>query len=520
MATNPILAELSGLSPGAQQALVHAHTAMGGPGAAAAPTAAPTPKLQPPGAMSPTPAMGVSAPPNLGEPNMPAPSGHNGASLTLSHGSDPGPPPAMSAPTAGPMPSLAAPTSPSVSPPIRGTEQGDQLERSRLLSTGPGIGQIHSKIENSSFGQNHPTLGKILGWGAEIPLRAAEVAGSMLGPTRAAETFVPGTQMHHALDVRNIDSVIGKESEENLKGAQTGETEARTGQMEQQTAEAPQRAEDTHALTQAEIQQHNAQSAELLHPQAKTAFEAWQQQNPGKPIEEWLKAQSANKPEPKPDTPEQQYIDEYQQTHKGASIADAERHYTLDTQRPPQVAPIMMMVPNQNGGSTATVVRPGQEVAPGTTTAAGLNSESVNANKQDAASKKATADAQKEYQIAQRLAANPSPTNDVALLMRFIGATKPDALGKLRLNQNEVSLVLGTRSSFGDLEALAEKVQNGQKLTPQQRTDMLSTMKVIAGGDEGSKVMVQHSPSTGQYRYSNDGGQTWQAGQPPSQQHQ
>lgn len=33
----------------------------------------------------------------------------------------------------------------------------------------------------------------------------------------------------------------------------------------------------------------------------------------------------------------------------------------------------------------------------------------------------------------------------------------------------------------------------------------------------GNRPIVQHSPSTNQYRYSLDGGRTWQAGQPPSQ---
>ena len=33
----------------------------------------------------------------------------------------------------------------------------------------------------------------------------------------------------------------------------------------------------------------------------------------------------------------------------------------------------------------------------------------------------------------------------------------------------------------------------------------------------GAEPMVQHSASTGAYRYSMDGGKTWQNGQPPSQ---
>ena len=35
--------------------------------------------------------------------------------------------------------------------------------------------------------------------------------------------------------------------------------------------------------------------------------------------------------------------------------------------------------------------------------------------------------------------------------------------------------------------------------------------------DQKQAPLVQHSAKTGAYRYSTDGGQTWQPGQPPSQ---
>ena len=249
---NPILAELSGLSPGAQQALVQAHGAMGGPGAAAG---AQTPSLQAPSATPPVPQIGgPQHAPDLGAPNNPSVTGHHGASLMLSHGSDPGAPPPMSAPSMGSAPSLSAPTPPNVSPPIRGTEQGDQLERRRLLSTGAGIDQIHSKIEGAM--PNHPTLGKVLGWGAEIPLHIAEAAGSMLGPTRTAEMMLPGTTSHHAMELRNLNSVIGKESEENLKGAQEGEANARTQELQAQP-ELNQAKLDLASEKQHETEQHH-----------------------------------------------------------------------------------------------------------------------------------------------------------------------------------------------------------------------------------------------------------------------
>lgn len=172
---------------------------------------------------------------------------------------------------------------------------------------------------------------------------------------------------------KELNDVVGQKSANDYRGAEQAKTE-------EDTAEAPQKASDLHiqsgattANLNSEVTEHNAQAAALLHPQAKTDFEAWQVQNPGKPIEQWLKAQQASKTPPRPDTPEQQYLDEYAKKNPGSSVADAERHYTLDTQRPPQVTPIMVMVPNANGGQTATVIRPGSEVAPGAQTMAGVN---------------------------------------------------------------------------------------------------------------------------------------------------
>ena len=102
---------------------------------------------------------------------------------------------------------------------------------------------------------------------------------------------------------------------------------------------------------------------------------------------------------------------------------------------------------------------------------------------------KATAENQKQVQPLQdvldeiaesrEFAQSPSATNDYGLLMNFIGVTKPASLAKLRLNQNEVALAKGTRSTLGDVTALAQKVENGQMLTADQRAEMLKTMDTV-----------------------------------------
>lgn len=193
---NPILDELSGLSPEAQQALMVAHSAT--TLAPPAQPAAPAQGLQAPSKIPPTPQIGA-------------------------------PPAAPTQSMTGPPPSMGSPSAPHVEAP-RGTLEGDQNERARLESTGSGVSQIHSKIEGAL--PNHPTLGKVLGYGAEVPARILDAVGGTLAP--GVSSMIPGTTPHHAMEMRNLNTDIGHESEEGLKTAQTGEANARTGNLEQQ----------------------------------------------------------------------------------------------------------------------------------------------------------------------------------------------------------------------------------------------------------------------------------------------
>lgn len=175
---------------------------------------------------------------------------------------------------------------------------------------------------------------------------------------------------------KQLNDVVGDEATNAYKNAETGKTS-------EETAEMPAEANDKHNQSEAMTGNLTSETNARDNPKEKWKALTGVTGPNGEPVEqEETSGQfrygnvSGLKPskEPKPDTPEQQYIDEYQNMHKGATIGEAERHYTLDTQRPPQVQPIMMMIPNASGGSTATVVRPGTEVAPGAQTAAGLNS--------------------------------------------------------------------------------------------------------------------------------------------------
>jgi hypothetical protein len=184
----------------------------------------------------------------------------------------------------------------------------------------------------------------------------------------------------------------------------------------------------------------------------------------------------------KPDQPEQQFVDEYQKAHSGATVAEAQRAFKKnETVRDPGT--FTPTYDPKTGALTGAwnpqtgEVRP----APGNvhgTTAQGVGIET----RAETTSKKALEPLQgvlDEIAESREFAATPSATNDYGLLMNFIGVTKPESLAKLRLNQNEVSLAKGTRSALGDLEALGKKLENGETLTADQRASMLKTMDVV-----------------------------------------
>src|ERR1700734_1996448 len=233
------------------------------------------------------------------------------------------------APSAPAMPpDLGISTGQAVKAP-RGTVQGDETERTRLMSTGSGISQIPGKIENSQFGQAHPTLGKIAGYGLAGLAGLGDLGLTTLGGGigRLAEQQIPGTFGHHQVLLNQANRSVAQDESNAEKEAQTGALQAEVPLRQAQAAAFPQEAASKEALTDAQI-------TNLMHPQAKTAFEDWRQKNPDAPTEDFFKAEAAAKPEQKPDTPEQQFIDEFQKTHPGGTVADAVKAYAADTQKP------------------------------------------------------------------------------------------------------------------------------------------------------------------------------------------
>ena len=135
------------------------------------------------------------------------------------------PPPQISLPDA-PMPALAPAKQPVVFGPFgqksgpvaqRGTLEGDEQERDRLLSTGSGLSQIHSRIESAM--PNHPVLGKVLGIGAQGLATLGDIGLRTVSPM--AESMVPGTAGYHAAQLGHVNAALTQDEANAEKEAQT-----------------------------------------------------------------------------------------------------------------------------------------------------------------------------------------------------------------------------------------------------------------------------------------------------------
>ncbi len=226
----------------------------------------------------------------------------------------------------------------------------------------------------------------------------------------------------------------------------------------------------------------------------------------GEPLQGKLQA------EPR-ESDEKQFVDDFMKRNPKATLAQAQRAYAVNHHIEEGPKPPVVMVPGPNGTSIPTVSRFGAPLPAGTVTAGGMSNEAVSTEKQVEAEKKAREQAQHSYDIAAQLVKNPSAPNDAALIMQFIGATKPDTMGKIRFTKNEQDFVIGARGLIDGAENLLQRARNGQKLTSDQRSQMLETMRIVGGipggqggGSGGSGQGGPPKPGTVEGGYKFKGG--------------
>lgn len=323
------------------------------------------------GVQSPAPT-GQSNPPNdgsVGPQLVPTPK----APATAPAGSPPAAA-SVSAPTAAApasTPTAATPTatdsssnlltmpgaSRSTTPQILNTE-GDisraQAEHDRLVKTGSGISQIHN-----------PFLRGLA--------RAGDIAETLLVPSAAALT--PGTELHHDILMRsaqnNVDKGLAQEQEEEKIPA----TEASTALEQQKTLAYPGTQEALDAKNESIAAKNNAAADQMQNPTARTQFQLWERQNPGKPVEQYLDEMAKGKQK------ENDYEQYYAEGVKEGRYADGTQgrlkaaHDWSVAKQPPQRPPQGLVISTSptTGDPTASLVRPGSKVPEDAQTLAGFN---------------------------------------------------------------------------------------------------------------------------------------------------
>jgi hypothetical protein len=162
-------------------------------------------------------------------------------------------------------------------------------------------------------------------------------------------------------------------------------------------------------------------------------------------------------------------------------IRDTSTLPKIDIHQAEEKAPgVLMMVPDGKGGSVATMIHPGDTVAPGSTTAAQVGSAGKADKKATDAAQQVVDDAETAHQLAKEAEGGNAPA-DVDLALAFFKAMKGSNGSGIRFTQAEQNLIMGARSSSGDLQGIAQKViGEGQKFTPDQRNKILRVIDIHA----------------------------------------
>lgn len=246
----------------------------------------------------------------------------------------------------------------------------------RIASDQAALDKVHF-AQSHPWGtpENHPSVvGKI----GHVLSTAANIAGDIFAPAVTAN--IPGS----GLNMERKEGQLAKRlNTEITNEGLNQERAAATGKENAETAEVAPNAASSRRLQGANTEHIAAETNALEHPQPEYTNVPGELGPQGQPVSmekhsgqyqlgdvSGLERQSTGRP----DTPEQQFIDEYHQRFPNSTVADAIRAYTDTTQRPPQS---IMLVPGQNGTYQAQNVRPGSVVQPGAVNPSGLNSLNV-----------------------------------------------------------------------------------------------------------------------------------------------
>ena len=385
MDTNPVLDELDGLSPQAKNALALAHTRLA-----------------------------QAAPPPPGTLPAPAPAAQPGASVGQPAGLKPIAAPMPPVPTLGPpsstvgppsasdsgTPALPAslPAAPSYVNPIRARDEGE-LARLTAPPLAAGDPNAHTKLDTGVSG-----IDQIHSKWARVPLKILDAVGSTLFPRLAMG--LPGTELHHSLLVNHAENAVNEDAALEQNRARESEAEARRGHelAETDALEHP-RDEFTPLDTASgivDVNRKTGAATPLRDPDGRPLMPF--EKSPKQTVKEFpdeqgnlwsLHNDGSTTPINGPDgrqlkakPPAEKLGDDFAQFYsdyvKANRLPDtpenrmaARQKWAAASQAPQRAPQINVMIPNADGSYTARSVHPGETVASGAVTPAGMSSLNV-----------------------------------------------------------------------------------------------------------------------------------------------
>lgn len=233
-------------------------------------------------------------------------------------------------------------------------------------------------------------------------------------------------------------------------------------------------------------------------------------------VMQWKAAALGLQKDSKPDSPEQQYIDEFQRTHKGASVADAVSAYTSSTQKPERPQRVLGVGPD----GKVMEITPGMTVPKGTKSISG-----------ELAGGKPTADEQKRADLVTNLNENLDTLEEIVnrrpdlfgkvagrmtKLKEWMGSDDPD-VAALKGIEDRIGMV--AQSSHGmrsaqHVEASANSLLNGFKNGSDAMKRAISDARASgatftedverAKGQSSGSNSSSGAPSTVAYKDGND----------------
>lgn len=362
--------------------------------------------------------------------------------------------PGIATPSAS-IPAVAARALPAVSPETSARTAADESELNRLNTTGTGISQI----------KNPWARGALRGLNI-----AGEIAGAVAPEFNTALRAIPGTEEHHNVLLKRQQGRLGedlgneqREAATGLTGAQT-EAEQAKAEAERATAAAAGQPKPKEEKWSAFTGYTDSDGTPLIHEENSGQVV---RASDKKPPTGYKLAQP--KPE-KPDNPEQQLI-------------DAESAVTA-AKTPEEKAAAQTKL-DQLKKSIADYAAAGQKPEkPGAGNARSDKSYTYNNNKLDTLAKPIE-DAQARMGRLRETLAAGTPQADALVAPELLTIMAGGAGSGLRMNEAEISRIVGGRSKWESLKASINQWQldptKANSITPEQRQEIRGLVDAVNG---------------------------------------